>query len=229
MRRRVVCPRSHPASPFARVLSVRFAMARGIFRGIPLGPPCRPMLAGCAPTSPPPPGSLRPPDGPVLGSLRLGLLASSGGSAAHWAAFVGCPAGSKLGARRAPRSPSSLAVAALAPHLRFGRGCGAASSLRNRQWRRISVAHLAVAANLGSIPPRYGRSPLMPARGTVPVAGAHPVAPHPVPIRPLFTSRTLVTLRLRHTAISRAGLPSVARKAIQAHLHVHCSRPGCEP
>src|SRR5215470_3228039 len=44
MRRRVVCPRSHPASPYLRRPLADFAMARGAFPGgYPPDPPCRPM------------------------------------------------------------------------------------------------------------------------------------------------------------------------------------------
>ena len=46
MRRRVVCPRSHPASLYARRPLADFAVARSVFPGgIPPGPPCRSMHA----------------------------------------------------------------------------------------------------------------------------------------------------------------------------------------
>ena len=67
----------------------------------------------------------RPADA-LSGGAAIGSLRASAGPRSPAAR------GAHRGPRGAGRNPSSLAVAALAPHLRFGCGCGAASSLRNR-------------------------------------------------------------------------------------------------
>ena len=213
MRRRVVCPRSHPASPFAPGLSVRFAMARGIFRGDTPGPPCRPTLAAAPPlvTHSRARCALRRPRA-WLAAPRVGG-ASSGGSAGRCAAFAdrlggliagrGGRGGGRLRWPLRPWRRIFASDAVVAPHLRFGTGSGAASPFLTLPWRPTSAP--------------YRRSPVMPARGAVPVAGATG-APHPRPVRPLFTSRTLVTLRLRHAAISGAGVTVRGRESYPGAL-----------
>jgi hypothetical protein len=211
MRRRVVCPRSHPASLCSRTFSPLRYGSRYFPGGHPPGPPVA-LCSRLRPHWPPTPGPAAPSDGLVLGSLRPRVGGVVGWSCRPLYRLRWLSGGLQHGARRARRRASSLAVAALAPHLRFGCGSDAASSLRNRWSRRISDSHLAVAADLGSVPPCDGRPPVMPVRGAVPVAGATG-APHPRPVRPLFTSRTLVTLRLRHAAISGAGVTVRGRES----------------
>ena len=149
MRRRVVCPRSHPASPFAPGLSVRFAMARGIFRGDTPGPPCRPTLAAAPPlvTHSRARCALRRPRA-WLAAPRVGG-ASSGGSAGRCAAFA-----DRLGGLIAGRG---------------GRGGG---RLRwpLRPWRRIFASEPVVAPHLRFSPcpggqPRLRTAPRLPVSG----------------------------------------------------------------
>jgi hypothetical protein len=222
MRRRVVCPRSHPASPFARVLSVRFAMARGIFRGIPPGPPMSPL---CSPVAPPlaphPRARCALPMAPSLARCGSGW----------WRLRVALPPTGPPSSA-APGGAPSWDAAGAAEGVFAGRcGLGAASSLRMRLWRRIFASEPVVAPHL-----RFSLCRGAQARLHTPAAPGSPIMPaHPGGAA--ATSRPPV-VHFAHTrdAPSTArgdfpaqGLPSVARKAIQAHLHVHCSRPGCEP
>jgi hypothetical protein len=205
MRRRVVCPRSHPASLFARGLSVRFAMARGIFRGDTPGPPMSPFARRCAPTEAPPPGSLRLLAGPTpcLAAARGGaafgsLRASAGPRSPAARGLIGGRGGRGGACLRGPLRPWRRIFASdavVVPHLRFGTGSGAASPFYTLPWR----------PTLGSIPPATAgfRScpPWRRPRCRCALGGAATTS-----CRPLFTSRTLVTLRLRHTAISPIGV-----------------------
>jgi hypothetical protein len=192
MRRRVVCPRSHPASPFARVLSVRFAMARGIFRGIPPGPPCRPYARRLRPHLPPTPGLAPPSRWP-----RPWLVAPRVGGVFGWL----CRPLGRL-RRPLPGAPSWDAAGA-AEGVFAGRcGLGAASSLRMRLWRRIFASEPVVAPHLRFSLCRGAQARLhTPQRPGLRSCPPTRVAPRPLPGRPLFTLRTLVTLRLRHAAI----------------------------
>src|SRR5436190_23641552 len=178
MRRRVVCPRSHPASPFAPGLSVRFAMARGIFRGDTPGPPCRPTLAAAPPlvTHSRAGCALRRPRA-WLAAPRVGG-ASSGGSAGRCAAFadrlgglIAGRGGRGGGCLRWPLRPWRRIFASdavVTPHLRFGTGSGAASPFLT----------FAVAAKLGLGPPRNSRSrscpPQAPSLLPVPLRASSP-------------------------------------------------------
>ena len=173
MRRRVVCPRSHPASPFAPGLSVRFAMARGIFRGDTPGPPCRPTLAAAPPlvTHSRARCALRRPRA-WLAAPRVGG-ASSGGSAGRCAAFAdrlggliagrGGRGGGRLRWPLRPWRRIFASDAVVTPHLRFGTGSGAASPFPTLPWRPTSAPYRPATAGLRSCPP---------------------VAPSPLPVRP---------------------------------------------
>ena len=204
--------------PLLADFSVGFAMARGIFPGGHPRTPCRPLLAAA-----PPPGlhpgarcALRRPRAWLVAPPRVG----GRGRVALPSAVPRSPAvrrgpswgrGGRGGGRlRWPLRPWRRIFASdavVTPHVRFGTGSGAASPFLT----------FAVAAKLGSGPPRDGRSRSCPARGAVPVAGATG-APHPRPVRPLFTSRTLVTLRLRHAAISGAGVTVRGRESYPGAL-----------
>ena len=159
MRRRVVCPRSHPASPFAPGLSVRFAMARGIFRGDTPGPPCRPTLAAAPPlvTHSRARCALRRPRAwlaapRVGGRLRVALPAAVPPSPTVWGA-------------------SSRGAAGGAEGVFAGRcGLGAASSLRMRLWRRIFASEPVVAPHL-RFPPCRGGQPRLRTAPRLPVSG----------------------------------------------------------
>jgi hypothetical protein len=205
MRRRVVCPRSHPASLFARGLSVRFAMARGIFRGDTPGPPMSPFARRCAPTEAPPPGSLRLLAGPTpcLAAARGGaafgsLRASAGPRSPAARGLIGGRGGRGGACLRGPLRPWRRIFASdavVVPHLRFGTGSGAASPFLTLPWRPTSAPYRPATAGFRSCPP---------------------VAPSPLPVRTWwrrvhFLSPVVHFAHTRdapstHTAISPIGV-----------------------
>jgi hypothetical protein len=192
MRRRVVCPRSHPASPYLRRLFGRLRYGSRYFPGgyprAPMSPylrllrPQRPRPRLAAPRSAPP-GETR---------CRLGTARSSG--------RCGPSPTHRL---RAAQRGSSWAGAGAAEAVFAGRcGLGAASSLRMRLWRRIFASEPVVAPHLRFSLCRGAQARLhTPQRPGLRSCPPTRVAPRPLPGRPLFTLRTLVTLRLRHAAI----------------------------
>jgi hypothetical protein len=164
MRRRVVCPRSHPASPYLRRLFGRLRYGSRYFPGgYPPEPPCRPILAGCAPTGAPPRGSLRPPTASCLARCASGRWASSGGSAVRGPASPAAPGapswgrGARGGGRlRWPLRPWRRIFASdavVTPHLRFGTGSGAASPFLTVPWRPTSAPYRPATAGLGHARP----------------------------------------------------------------------------
>ena len=170
MRRRVVCPRSHPASPYLRRLFGRLRYGSRYFPGgMPTGP-LSPYPRRLRPHWAPRRGLAAPPGGP-----NPCLAATRGGAVFRVAAalrsptFAGRPGGSSWaaaglrGARlRCPLRPWRRIFASdavVAPHLRFGTGSGAASPWLTLPWRPTSAPYR----------PATARSPLMPTRGTVPV------------------------------------------------------------
>jgi hypothetical protein len=199
--------------PIFADFSVGFAMARGIFPGGYPRTPCRPILAGCAPTGPEARtrcASRRPQPLPRCDSGRRRLSGRCGPQPARLrrpprGLIVG-RGGLRGAGLRWPLRPWRRIFASdavVAPHLRFGTGSGTASPWLTVPWRPTSAPY-----------PRDGPVSAHAHPWHRPRFRYPPVARRPLPVHPLFTSRTVVTLRLRHAAASRPGLPCVSRKAI---------------
>ena len=236
MRRRVVCPRSHPASLYTHRLSVGFAMARGAFPGDTLRTPSRPLLAelylpdraratprlrpgiGC-------PQRSRDDPGPARRASRGTPCGRCGPPAARPSPGAGGPfeatAGVLRGHLRWLLGPCCRIFASktlVAPHLRFETGGGAAYSFL-----------ACCGCRLGPAPPRGGRSRPGVGLWRLPSFGMHPSRHVHVPLARCSLAHTHMTLRLRRAAIAAERLPCVARKAILARWYTTGSRRGCQP
>ena len=161
MRRRVVCPRSHPASPYLRRLIGRLRYGSRYFPGgRPPGAPMSPFARGCASTSAPPSGLAAPYRWP-----RAWLAAVRGNAVIGGTTAVRGPA-----SPAAPGAPSWGAAGAAEAVFAGRCGLGAASSLRMRLWRRIFASEPVVAPHLRFSPCRGGQ-PRLRTAPRLPVSG----------------------------------------------------------
>jgi hypothetical protein len=164
MRRRVVCPRSHPASPFARRLFGRLRYGSRYFPG---GTPPDPPVALCSRLRPhqgSTPGSLRPPTAsclarcaPRVGGRGRVALPSAVPRSPAVRRGPSCGRGGRGGGRlRWPLRPWRRIFASdavVTPHLRFGTGSGAASPFLTVPWRPTSAPYHPATAGLGHARP----------------------------------------------------------------------------
>ena len=241
MRRRVVCPRNHPASLYLRRLSSRLRYGSRCFSGgIPPGPPVALTSASCVSTRARATPRLCPrdrlptaiagrPRPPARRASRGTCCGRCGTPAARPSPGAKGSSEASAGVRQGFCGAIFAGCWALLPHLRFEDGSGAASSLRNRRGCRIFVSCLlwppprASAAHGGRS--RHGAGPVAPALVRHASRRATSTPRSPV----VHFAHTHMTLRLLRAAIAAERLPCVARKAILARWYTTGSRRGCEP